>query len=50
MQVDTRLLEMEVDLTNVNSVKEVVLSRLLTDEIITSEQAQNIPKNGMSLL
>ncbi|MCK9430397.1 MAG: hypothetical protein M0R17_10385 [Candidatus Omnitrophica bacterium] len=40
MQVDTNLLEMEADLTNVNSVKEVVLSRLLTDEIITSEQAQ----------
>jgi hypothetical protein len=40
MQIDRLLLEMESNLANYNAVKEIVLSRLLTDKVITEEQAK----------
>ena len=39
-QIDSTLLEIESYTENANSVKDAVLSRLLTDKIITVEQAK----------
>lgn len=38
-QIDSMLLEIENNTNNANAVKEMVLSRLLTDKIITEAQA-----------
>jgi len=40
MSIDSELLQIDVTTENANSVKEIVLSRLATDNIITVEQAQ----------
>lgn len=40
MEIDRLLLEMESNLANYNTVKDIVLDRLLTDKIITKEQAE----------
>jgi hypothetical protein len=39
-QIDSQLLEIERDTQNANSVKEIVLAQLLSDKVITNEQAQ----------
>ena len=39
MQIDSLIMEMEGNLKNFNAVKSIVLSRLLTDKVITEEQA-----------
>jgi hypothetical protein len=38
-QMDSQLLEIERDTQNANSVKEIVLAQLLSDKVITNEQA-----------
>ena len=37
--MDSQLLETERDTKNANSVKEMVLAQLLSDKVITNEQA-----------
>ena len=39
-QMDSQLLETERDTKNANSVKETVLAQLLSDKVITNEQAE----------
>ena len=39
-QMDSQLLEIEHDTQNANSVKEIVLAQLLSDKVITKEQAE----------
>ncbi len=39
MKIDGMLIDLEDHLNNFNSVKEVVLDRLVKDEVITQEQA-----------
>jgi len=39
-QMDSQLLSIEEDTKNANTVKELVISRLLSDKVITEEQAE----------
>ena len=39
-QIDSYLLSMETHTQNANGVKEMVLARLLSDKVITNEQAE----------
>jgi len=39
-QMDSELLSMESNIENANSVKEIVLAQLLSDKVITEEQAE----------
>lgn len=38
--MDSQLLSIEEDTKNANTVKEIVISRLLSDKVITEEQAE----------
>jgi len=40
MQIDSNLVSLEADIKNANTVKEIVIGRLLEDKIITEEQAK----------
>ena len=39
-RIDSELLNIEANIENANSVKELVLGRLLADKVITEEQAK----------
>ena len=39
-QIDSQLLDIEANIGNANNVKELVLGRLLSDKVITEEQAK----------
>ena len=38
--MDSQILSIEGDIKNANNVKEIVLNRLLSDKVITEEQAE----------
>jgi len=40
MQIDQNLISLESDILNANAVKEIVIERLLQDNIINEEQAK----------
>ncbi len=48
--MDSNLITLEADTQNANTVKEIVLSRLLSDKAITEEQARIYSENWQVLV